>query len=208
MRSIWERLAAVASKTPKSLRLRPGASEASIRAAERTIGLPFPEDFRDSLLLHDGQESGDGDDDAFEWLPGHGRLARLDAIVAEWKQECATYEQFHTAEAPQEIGGGHLYHYLWHPKRIPIAGNPWWDQDHTYLDFFPGPQGISGQVVMFGKGSFGEVHGPSLRAAMELYVHALESGEWVFRDGQCVPRAKRGSSWAGYTRKKLARLPR
>src|SRR5262249_38326257 len=63
------------------------------------------DDFRASLLLHDGQEPGDGDDDAFEWLPGHGRLACLDAVVAEWKQECATYEEFHSAEAPQEIDG-------------------------------------------------------------------------------------------------------
>ncbi len=207
MRSIWERLVAAASKTPKSLRLRPGASEASIRAVERTLGLPFPADFRASLLLHDGQEPGDGDDDAFEWLPGHGRLACLDAIVAEWKDECATYEKFHGAEAPHEIDGGRLYHHLWHPKRIPIAGNPWWDQDNTYLDFFPGPKGVPGQVVMFGKGCFGEVHGPSLRATMDLYVRALETGEWLYRDGQCVPRAKRVSGWAAYALKKLAKPP-
>jgi hypothetical protein len=60
---------------------------------------------------------------------------------------------------------------------------------------------------MFGKGCFGEVHGPSLRAVMELYVCALESGEWIYRDGQCVPRAKRVSGWAAYVRKKLAKPP-
>jgi cell wall assembly regulator SMI1 len=85
MDQLWKCLEKAAAQTPKSLFLRPGANESAIRAAERTMGLDFPADFRASLLLHDGQDwDEDGADDAFEWLPGQGRLASLDRIVEEW----------------------------------------------------------------------------------------------------------------------------
>jgi len=206
MRALWRRLEAAASRSPLSLRLRPAASDAHVRAAERTMGLAFPEDFRESLLVHDGQEPGEGERDAFEWLPGHERLACLDAIVDEWVDESSTFETQHAGQPPEEILGGQLYHYLWHPKRIPIAGNPWWDQDNTYLDLLPGPRGVHGQVAMFGKGVFGEVHAPSFRVGLELYANALESGEWSFRDGQCLPRSKAVGGWARYASKKLGTL--
>lgn len=203
MRELWQRLHAIADRTPKPLRTRPPASEAAIRAAERTIGLDFPDAFRASLLVHDGQEPGDGDDDAFEWLPGQARLASLERIVVEWQDGCRCFEKFYEAGAvPEPIEDAELHHFMWHPRRIPIAGNPWWDQDNTLLDFFPGPNGRAGQLAMFGKGCFGAVQGPSFGAAFELYVRALESGEWSFRDGQCLPRAKK-MTWPKYVRKKL-----
>lgn len=203
MRSIWERLERAAANHGLPFPLRPAATEAAIAAAERTIGLPFPADYRASLLIHDGQEPGDGADDAFDWLPGHARLAALDRVVAEWAAECATFQTHHAGEPPEEIDGGRLYHYLWHPRRIPIAGNPWWDQDNTYLDFFPGPQGTAGQVAIFGKGNFGELHGPGFGAALRLYADALDSGEWLFRDGRLVCRNKRMPRWSKYVEKKL-----
>jgi cell wall assembly regulator SMI1 len=206
MKSIWQRIQAALSTAPLSLRLRPGTTEAAVRAAERTIGMPFPDDFRASLLVHDGQDSPDDDRDIIDWLPGHAPLAPLDAIVEEWKNTCACFEKFHGAEEPEPLGDGH-YHFLWHPKRIPIAGNPWFDQDNTYLDFFPGPNGTPGQLAMFGKGCFGEVHGPSFGAALELYARGLESGEWLFRDGEIHARAKR-MNWPKYVTKKLARAAR
>jgi cell wall assembly regulator SMI1 len=205
VRDIWARLEKIAAGAHKSLALRPPATEQAIAAAERTIGLPFPDDFRASLLVHDGQEPSDGedDDDDFAWLPGHERLASLEAIVDEWKVEQATYTKFHATQVPEEIADGFLQSFFWHPKRIPVAGNPYWDQDNTYLDFFNGSRGVPGQLVKFGKGCFGELHGPSFGQALEMYVSALESGEWVFRDGRCVPRNKRIKSWPQYMAKKL-----
>ncbi len=208
MRRLWERLEAVAATTPLPPRLRPPATEAAIRAAERTLGMTIPDDFRASLLVHDGQEPpGDDEeeDDVFAWLPGHARLAPLDAIVDGWTRECETFATQHAGEAPTEIEDGRLYHYLWHPRRIPIAGNRWWDQDNTLLDLFPGPRGTSGQLVMFGKGVFGAYHGPSFRAPLEIYVRALETGAWGYRDGAIVARSKRETSWLRYVRRQLTR---
>lgn len=149
--------------------------------------------------MHDGQEPEDGEEDTFNWLPGQPRLASLERIVDRWKRECTKYEVHHGGQPPEEIEEGLLYHYLWHPKRIPIAGNAYWDQDNTYLDFFPGPNGVAGQIANFGKGIFGVVQGTSFRAALTLFADALDSGEWLVRDGCCVPRNKRFFSWSKYT---------
>ena len=203
MRDLWARLEAQASRTPLPLRLRPPTTEAAIDAAEQTMGLPFPADFRASLLVHDGQVPQDGSLEAFEWLPGHAWLASLDRIVEQWREHCRTFEELHAGEEPEEIEDGKLVHFFWHARRIPIAGNLWWDQDNTYLDFIPGSEGRAGQVAVFGKGNYGEVHGPSFSAILRVYVEALESGEWWFEEGRCRPRSSRIGRWAKYAEKKL-----
>jgi cell wall assembly regulator SMI1 len=206
MADLWRRLEAQAAKTPLGLRMNPPATERAIRAAERTIGLEFPVDFRASLRVHDGQEPGDGSgEDVFPWLPAQAGLASLDRIVEEWKREKETFIEHHANEPPEEIAGGELFHYLWHPKRIPIAGNPWFDQDNTYIDFIPGPKGVAGQLAIFGKGCFGDVQAPSFGAALELYVNALESGEWFFERGEVFARNKRLARWSKYVKTKLAK---
>jgi cell wall assembly regulator SMI1 len=205
MRALWTRLGEHAARSSFSLRLRPGASEAAIRRAEATLGLRFPNDFRASLLLHDGQEPGTGELDVFPWLPGHDRLASLEAIIAQWQSEQTTYAELYCGDPavpPEEIEDGTLYHYFWHPRRIPIAGNLWFDQDNTYLDFFPGPAGVAGQLAVFGKGTYGAVHGPSFGGALACYADALDRGDFAFRDGDVYPAKKSVKSWWAYVRKR------
>lgn len=198
IREIWAELGRFSSASSKPLRLRRPAREAAVRAAEKTIGIDFPSDFRESLLLHDGQEV-DDEGETFAWLPGHANLAPLDALVGEWSRGCRTYEEFYGdgADPAQPIERERLFHWFWHPRRIPIAGNRHFDQDNTYLDFFPGPKGTPGQLAIFGKGVYGAWHGPSFGAALDLFVRGLERGEWVVRDGEATPRAKR-MSWLKY----------
>lgn len=112
-------------------------------------------------------------------------------------------------EAPIEIDGGRMVHYLWHPRRIPIAGNPWWDQDNTYLDFIPGPKGTPGQLVCFGKGYVdGLWCAPSFGAAFALYVDAVVSKKWLW-DKRCFASDAQNKkrirpSWNSYAAKQLA----
>ncbi|MBA3459570.1 MAG: WGR domain-containing protein [Deltaproteobacteria bacterium] len=205
---LWASLEEFVATTPQRLHLNPPAKEKAIRAAERTMKQSFPDDFRASLLVHDGQEKGDGDD-TFPWLSGHPRLASLDRIVEAWKDQCETHEKFQGSDAPIEIDKGRMMHYLWHPKRIPIAGNPWWDQDNTYLDFIPGPNGAPGQLVCFGKGYVdGLWCSASFGAAFALYVDAVVSRKWLWEKGCFAADAKdkkrRRMSWSTYAAKQRA----
>jgi cell wall assembly regulator SMI1 len=203
MHTLWERLESLMAGKDRPPRLRPPTTESAISAAEATMGLAFPPDFRASLLVHDGQEDGEDDLDTLQWLPNQAPLAPLDRIVDQWHQHCKTYVQFHAGEEPQLIEDGTLYHYFWHPKRIPIAGNPWFDQDNVYIDFIPGPNGVAGQLAMFGKSAFGSVLAPSFRVALAIFGDALESGEYHYVGSEAIPRAKR-MNWYKFVAKKLA----
>jgi cell wall assembly regulator SMI1 len=195
MKDLWERLGSwVAAHTGSSLRLRKGASERSIAAAEKALSLRFPEDFRASLLLHDGQDAGDGG--VFEWMPGCDPLAPLEAIVERWKEEQDLAGEY-TSDEIEVVERGRLHSVLWHPKRIPVAGNRWWDGDNTYLDLFPGPKGKSGQLVTFVTECDLVVLGPSFREALQDYVEALEQGDWVFSEkkGGVVPKRDKADEY-------------
>jgi cell wall assembly regulator SMI1 len=211
LKDLWDRLEAFARKnTPRSLRLRPGASEKAIAAAEKKLKLTFPPAFRESLLAHDGQERSDDDDEItlFPWLPGCSPLAPLADIVAQWKDERDNEEDEDEDEEPEAEGA--IFDVLTHPRRVPIAGTAHWDGDNTYVDLFPTAKGTVGQVVMFTSECDIALLGSSLRDALETYLHALESGDWVFDPMTGVrPKGKKSNdntaeAFAAYA-KKLAK---
>lgn len=188
MQELWKRLEAWANKNAKlSLRLRKPASEKQIAAAEKKLKLTFPKEFRASLLCHDGQETNDeearkyqdehGGFCGFEWMPGCSPLASLDAIVEQWKDEQDNVDE---DEKPKAIEKGVLHDVIFHPRRIPIAGTPYWDGDNTYLDMFPGPKGKVGQIITFVDECDAVVLGNTMSQALERYLLALESGDWVW----------------------------
>lgn len=175
MKETWGRLEALAKRAGKPLGLRKGAAEKKIVAAEKKMRLTLPADFRASLLLHDGQE---GDqEDLFEWMPGCSPLASLEAIVEQWVDEKDTSEEDENDE-PAVDEDERLHLAIFHPKRVPIAGTPYWDGDTTHLDFFPGPKGKDGQLITLVTECDRVVLGSSFSAALESYVDALESGAW------------------------------
>jgi cell wall assembly regulator SMI1 len=201
MKTLWARLEKWAkSRAKTSLRLRAGASEKAVTAAEKKMKLRFPADFRASLLCHDGQETNDAEAKAyqdehggfcgFEWMPGCSPLATLDAIVEQWEDE---QENVSEDDEPEVIEKGLLHNVMSHPRRIPIAGTPYWDGDNTYIDLFPGPKGAEGQLVTFVTECDLVVLGPSIGAALELYVQALESGDWVHdaKKGHVRPKGEK-----------------
>jgi cell wall assembly regulator SMI1 len=186
MQDLWTRLERWAqSNAGRSLHLRSGTSPDKIARAEATFGLSLSPSFRESLLLHDGQDADAGD--VFEWMPGCSPLASLDAIVARWTEE---QNDLHDDNPPIEIEDGKLHSVLNHARRIPVAGNTWWDGDITYLDHFPGPNGADGQLITLVSECDFVVLGGTFAEALGTYVDALESGAWVYdpAKGRVTPR--------------------
>ena len=197
--------------------LRPGASEKKVDAAEQKMKLRFPADFRASLLCHDGQDIDDKKAKAhedeeggwvgFEWMPGCSPLAGLDAIVAQWEDEQERYED----DDAEVIEKGTLHSVMVQPRRIPIAGTRYWDGDNTYIDLFPGPKGVEGQLITFTSECDLAILGPSFAGAIELYLGALTSGDWVFDAKKGFVRPKNenaddfpheGDEFASYVKKR------
>ena len=173
MNVLWTRLEALAKKAKKPLGLRKGVSEKTLAAAEKKMKLALPSDFRASLLLHDGQEG--EQDELFEWMPGCSPLASLDAIVTQWADELENVEDADDEAVDEDP---RLHRAIFHAKRVPIAGTPYWDGDNTHVDLFPGPKGTSGQLVTFVTECDRVVLGESFSAALTSYADALESGAW------------------------------
>ena len=142
------------------LQLRSGAPASAIAAAEKTLDVSFPPDFRDSLRIHDGQD----DHCAVWWMPIAQRLGSLESITRCWKSDRASFRPSDLAERGERHDrSGRVRQVHFHPRHIPIAGSPHWDYDRVMLDFAPGPEGTTGQVIarrdidlVFVAPSFGE----------------------------------------------------
>lgn len=130
--------------------------------------------------------------------------------IERWKEEAELAEEYREDDF-EVVDHRRIHSVISHSKRIPIAGNRWWDGDNTFLDLFPGPKGKSGQVITFVTECDLVVLGPSFRDALALYVEALEKGDWVFSEkkGHVVPKKdkpaeypNRADQFATYARKK------
>lgn len=169
------------------LGLRPPATKKSIDAAEKALKVRFPDDFRESLLVHDGQD----DEPSVLLFPVAHRLGSLESLVACWKSDRGSYEAgdaFEYLDDSKRVRQDHL-----HPKQIPIAGSTYWDYGRLLIDLVPGPKGTSGQIIArddidlrFIASSFAEL--------LETLATGLESGatEVVEDSGQfhLIPKRK------------------
>jgi cell wall assembly regulator SMI1 len=48
---------------------------------------------------------------------------------------------------PEEFEDSRFRWMVWHPRRIPIAGDHFWDYDNTYLDLIPGSTGTAAPMT-------------------------------------------------------------
>lgn len=176
---LWRRLETwVASTGAPALALHPGASEKAIAAAEKTMKLAFPPDFRASLAVHDGQAS-DGGAQVFPWMPGCPPLLPLARIVERWKEE----QDFAAKRQPKKEwfdAGGKLKGGVYRTGRIPIAGPMRREGERTFLDLDPGPSGARGQLITMVSASDFVVIDASFAAAFERWVNVLERGLWIY----------------------------
>ncbi|MBX3262369.1 MAG: SMI1/KNR4 family protein [Labilithrix sp.] len=154
------------------LKLRPGAKEKEIDAAETRLGVTFPADFRASLRVHDGQD----DEPRLFLLPFSERLGSLKSMVACWKNDRPSYDardtegRFEWLDDSRRVRQVHF-----HPKHVAFAGRTYWDHGRLMFDFVPGPEGRAGQVIaladvdfVFVCSSFGEL--------LERTASGLEQG--------------------------------
>lgn len=146
--------------------LRPGALESEITAFEKRTGLTLPDDVRASLRIHDGQQDWVSPGaivgvpfDRLERIAGSlefwrslHRDQQLSDVDCEFDEECTSY--------PEDA-----IRLQWcNPNWVPI-GN--WDGNCYGIDLDPGPNGVLGQVINFG------------RDEQQKFVLALSWGQYL-----------------------------
>ena len=171
--------------------LTPGASEDEIIALESQIGRRLPEDFRQSLAIHDGISS------EYAVPSGTGLLSRyvlsdieqIGRDLAMWRELLLSgeFEERGEPRAPT----GPVERTWWSMGWVPITENG--SGNHLCIDLDPPAGGSFGQVFDFGhEEGPTRVFFPDFRGYLEYYAAALESGairfdedseEWIIADG-------------------------
>jgi cell wall assembly regulator SMI1 len=132
--------------------LRPGATEAQLDAAEAELDIRFPAFFRDFYTIHDGQKDQTVGLGLFFGL----QLMSLEQIVREhrfWQELLSddpdTYgSPGDSKSVPEDVIDTRYIHAGWIPFASDQCGN------YFGLDFAPGPKGIAGQCISFGRDTY------------------------------------------------------
>lgn len=185
---IWRRLERWAADHVPGLEFAKGATDSEIAAVEKTLGISFPEDFRQSLAIHNGEQY-EFVREGFNpggrllrvrhgaWLPGGANLHSLGEIETQWTELLDYVDNQFEQEFSED---GKTREVIFHRKRIPIAeqeGITW-----MFLDFCPGPKGTDGQVIYNINECDFKVLGTSFTAFLSRHLHLLETGKLVFSE--------------------------
>lgn len=183
MEKLWQRIEAwLEEHAPRTLRdLNKGATAKGIAAAEKLMGVKFPEDVKDSYRLHDGQIGGAPLMD--EW-----QLLSLKVMTRKWKMLKQLYDAGKFEESKVKAKGPVKAEW-WNPKWIPVGFNG--AGDFYCLDFDPAPKGKEGQLISFWHvDDRREVVAKGFREWMKEYADDLKAGSYSVKD-EAVDRRKR-----------------
>lgn len=151
------------------------ASEEAIAETERELEIQFPMDFRNSLLIHDGQ--------TFDspWMLYGWELLSLERIKSEravWK---GLLDSGDFDGIDSDADGEHIRTDWWHADWVPITYSG--SGDHHVLDLAPAAGGQFGQVFrMWHDDGERLLMGSSFADFLARYAGALASGDLVYSD--------------------------
>jgi cell wall assembly regulator SMI1 len=162
-------------------KLLPAASTAEIEAAERRLGILFPEDVKGFYQLHNGTEdlglfprSDPSDDMAFSPLP-------LAQMFNEWENWTKLTDAGNFTDLSAEPASG-IRADWWNRGWIPIASNG--GGDLQCIDLSPTEAGKAGQVIStWHESGNRELIAPSLTEYLRQIADGLESGRYHHKKG-------------------------
>jgi cell wall assembly regulator SMI1 len=154
--------------------LQPGASEAEIRETEEFLSVEFPDDVKDSYLIHNGQSSSNiGIINGLEFLS----LRRIREEWTNWKDlsDSGDFEGWES-EPEKQIRAD-----WWNSKWIPLTHD--WGGNHECLDLAPTQYGNVGQIIsMWHDDAKREVIAENFSAWLEQFANDLEAGRYAFSE--------------------------
>ncbi|MGR6342607.1 SMI1/KNR4 family protein [Priestia megaterium] len=122
--------------------LNEAATESQIAEVEQKMGLKFPQNLRELLMIHNGQQ------DEYVAAIDNYLLLPLDEIVYTWQtlKELLDGGEFEDFEEVEPVGPVKK-EFWWNPRWIPIATNG--GGDDICIDLDPAEGGKIGQIITF-----------------------------------------------------------
>lgn len=118
--------------------LNPPATMEAIEQLQRHVAIALPQDYVDSLRLHDGQAANT------PWLFPEGELLSSSRVMRRWSIWHDLWQSGEFSEVAAIADDGILPTW-WHPGWIPFTYNG--AGDHLCVDMSPAPGGTVGQVI-------------------------------------------------------------
>ncbi|MCG5059967.1 MAG: SMI1/KNR4 family protein [Limnoraphis sp. WC205] len=175
MNTIWERIDHwLTAHAPQVLEsLNPGATDQEIAQVEEILGVDFPEDFKQSYRIHNGQH-----EDSYSLFPNLQFLS-LQGIIEIYKKWPEFLDEKFICD-PEDVSEG-IWNGWWHPKWIPFTLES--NGACECVDLAPATGGNVGQVIIVEwKESTRGLIAPSFRAYLETFAEALEQGKYQFSE--------------------------
>jgi cell wall assembly regulator SMI1 len=163
MKAIWQRIHFWLTKNaPKGYGcLRPGSTAEAIQAAETSMGLKLPADYKASCRIHDGQDKEAGLIGGEGWL-----LTPLSDVVKNWRKWFRADPKYAT--------------------RIPIA----WvgTGDYVFINLDAAAEEPGSLMVQRRDSAEPDPLAPSFRAWLEEFADQLDDGEFAYseEDGEVM----------------------
>ncbi len=172
----WKRIEAWYAENAHELSasLAPGASETAMNQFEGEIGASLPDDFKESVRVHNGGW----------WVPWrHGDLLSLDAILKEWRMysEWQAAGEWPTPDDVVRDSNLQIKPVFWNKRRIFITAN---SGNHLTLDLDPPAEDLYGQIIKHSR-----EEGPIVVVArgwgefLMMLVSDLEAGKYIPMEG-------------------------
>ncbi|MBW4679589.1 MAG: SMI1/KNR4 family protein [Microcoleus vaginatus WJT46-NPBG5] len=175
MKIIWERIHNwLAANAPQVLEsLKPGATDEEMYQAETFFGVKFPEDFKLSYRVHNGQK-----EESYCLFPYLDFLSLQSAIEISEKWQNCSDNKFRCN--PEDISEG-IWNGWWNPNWIPVSMES--NGACECVDLAPAAGGNVGQVIIVEwQEPTRRLIAPNFRVYLESFADALERGEYCFSE--------------------------
>lgn len=179
MKKAWDAIEQwLAKNSPAALAsLRPGASAEDINALAPALGAPLPDELRELLSIHDGQEMAAmcGLLDGWIFLPA-STIVKVHGIMGDLLRK----GDFATNVATNRDGA--VKAVWWSPLWIPFLEGP--GGDLLCFDMDPAEKGNAGQIITFWKSDGRRrARSKALAPVLEEFADDLDSGAYDVRSG-------------------------
>lgn len=163
--------------------LNPPATEADISRLETTTGLTLPDELKQLYRLHNGES---GDAGLFFGLP----FISIEEALSEWKVWESLADSTATLDSSIiSVPSNHIKEQYVNTRYLPISKD--YGGNNIGIDLDPGPDGISGQVINFGRDEdTRHVIASSLGGFLEFILHHVKNNNFTFEiNGDEEPRS-------------------
>ena len=157
------------------------ASEDDIKKLEKALKLNLPDDFKESLLIHNGQN----ENDYLITFVDYQKLLSVNKMIENYKMFCNLFGKKEFSVIKPEDCKYIKRNYIYNHKWLKFTES---DSDGLILDFDPAEKGTAGQIFFrpHDDNPTDKVIAKSYEEWLKILCEKIENNEYEINDGEIV----------------------